>query len=299
MAAGAAALFSGCKQENDGQIGRLDKVWGRHGIGDGKFQKPRAMAIDGDDRVYVVDMTARIQVFTTDGQFQRSWTTPEHYAGRPTGLSIARDGNLLVADTHYFRVLFYTPEGELVRTMGGTHGNRPGEFGLVTDCVQDSQGNFYVSEYGEYDRIQKFGPDGQFILEWGGHGPDVGQFQRPQTMAVDEHDRLWVADACNHRIQLFDTEGRSLQTWGRQGTGPGDLTYPYGLLLLPDERLLVSEFGNNRVQVFTREGKSLGTWGKPGRKEGELDNPWAVARDGEGRIHVVDAKNHRVQRIII
>ena len=25
----------------------------------------------------------------------------------------------------------------------------------MTDCVQDSQGNYYVSEYGEWDRIQK------------------------------------------------------------------------------------------------------------------------------------------------
>src|SRR4029077_12631307 len=36
-----------------------DKSWGRHGISDGRFTKPRAIAIDASDRLYVVDMTAR------------------------------------------------------------------------------------------------------------------------------------------------------------------------------------------------------------------------------------------------
>ena len=63
------------------------------------------MAIDDQDQLYIVDMTARIQVFDGDGKFLRGWQTPEHAHGKPTGLSIAPDGILLVADTHYYRVL--------------------------------------------------------------------------------------------------------------------------------------------------------------------------------------------------
>ena len=50
------------------------------------------MAIDDADNLYIVDMTARIQVFTADGEFIRSWQTPVHENGRPTGLSIDRQG---------------------------------------------------------------------------------------------------------------------------------------------------------------------------------------------------------------
>ena len=276
-------------------------VFGRRGLGDGELQKPRAVAIDADDRLYVVDMTARIQVFTNDGQFVRSWQTPEFKNGRPTGLSIDRDGSLIVADTHYFRVLFYTPEGELLadRTIGGTCGHGPGEFEFVTDVAQDSQGNYYVSEYGQNDRIQKFSPQGKFLMQWGTHGSEPGQFLRPQSLAVDESDHIWVADACNHRIQVFDATGDEAQfikTWGEEGTEPGLLRYPYGLLLDGEGHVYVSEFGNHRVQKFTLDGKSLGAWGHSGRKEGELCQPWAAARDSRGRTFVLDSYNHRVQR---
>ncbi len=277
--------------------GDLELVWGEHGSSQGRFQKPRAMAIDAEDHLYIVDMTARIQVFTAEGEYLRGWETPVHENGRPVGLGIDRDGNLLVADTHYFRVLIYTPQGELLRQIGGKNGTGTGEFGFVTDVVQDSQGYYYVSEYGEYDRIQKFTREGQFVLEWGGHGTEPGQFMRPQGMVIDDDDNIWVADSCNHRIQVFDTSGKLLKNWGTPGHEPGELYYPYGLTLGGENELYVIEYGNHRVQKFTRDGRSLGCWGAHGRQQGQMHNPWALARDSRGRIHVLDSNNHRVQRI--
>jgi sugar lactone lactonase YvrE len=289
---------AGCEDPPEG-LGRFDTIWARRGISDGRFQKPRAMAIDEQDRIYVVDMTARIQVFDTEGKFLRGWQTPAHDVGRPTGLSIDRDGRVLVADTHYYQLLIYSPKGELVQKIGGVQGNRPGEFGLVTDAVQDSQGNYYISEYGEYDRIQKFTRDGQFLLQWGGHGKEPGQFVRPQNLAIDEQDHIWVTDACNHRIQIFDTSGKLLGMWGRQGSGPGELYYPYDLVFDADGNVLICEFGNHRIQKFTRDGQPLGTWGTSGRQPGELANPWALVVDSQSRVHVLDTNNHRVQRVLI
>ena len=107
--------------------GKALHTWGRRGISPGRLQKPRAMAIDANDNIYVVDMTARIQVFDREGRYLRGWQTPAAENGRPTGMSFARDGNLMVADTHYYRILFYTPAGELLeeRTLGGVMGYAP------------------------------------------------------------------------------------------------------------------------------------------------------------------------------
>ena len=187
-AAGACALAGGCLAPGGPQLGRLEKVWGRRGGTPGRLNRPRAIAIDRQDQLYIVDMTPRIQVFTGDGEYLRGWQTPAFANGRPSGLSFASDGNLLVADTHYFRMLVYTPEGTLLenRTIGGQCGGEPGQFSFVTDCVQDSQGDYFIAEYGEYDRIQKFTPDGKFLLQWGGHGHELGQFLRPQKMAIDD-----------------------------------------------------------------------------------------------------------------
>ena len=104
---------------------QLQAVWGRQGISDGRFQRPRAMAIDRRDHIYIVDMTARIQVFTPDGTFINKWQTPDHQFGKPTGLSIGNDGNVLVANTHYYEVLIYSPDGQLIKRLGGTKGERP------------------------------------------------------------------------------------------------------------------------------------------------------------------------------
>jgi DNA-binding beta-propeller fold protein YncE len=278
-------------------MGRLDKVWGRRGVSEGRFQKPRAITIDHQDRIYVVDMTARIQVFDANGEFLYGWRTPEKEVGKPTGLSAAKDGRILVADTHYYRVLIYSPDGQLLQTIGGTRGEEPGQFDLVRDAVQDSQGYYYVSESGEYDRIQKFTSDGKPLLQWGGHGSRPGQLSLPQSLAVDEEDRIWVADAGNHRIQVFDAQGRVLDVWGTQGRQPGQLYYPYDLVLGPDGLVYVSEFGNHRIQRFTRDGQPRGCWGTYGRQKGQLWDPWGLVRDSRGRIHVLDTKNHRVQKV--
>ncbi len=292
----ALAASAGCGGK-EGHIGALESVWGRRGVVDGRMQRPRAIAIDSQDRLYVVDMTARIQVFDVDGRFLRGWRTPAYENGKPTGLSIDGNGNVLVADTHYYRVLIYSDTGELIRTIGGTSGQRPGEFELVLDAVQDSQGNYYVAEMGECDRIQKFPSDGAVLLQWGGHGSAPGLFVRPQNLAIDEKGQIWVTDACNHRIQVFDPQGNLVRLWGSKGDAQGELYYPYDLALAPDGTVYVCEFGNHRVQKFTRDGRSLGSWGSDGRGEGQLHNPWALVRDSLGRIHVVDTYNHRVQRV--
>lgn len=294
-------LTVGCEDKIP-STGQVEKVWGRRGISEGRLQKPRAVAIDGKDQLYIVDMTARIQVFDADGQYLRGWQTPKFKHGKPSGLSFDQNGNLLVADTHYFRMLVYSPQGKLLeeKTIGGVNGNKPGEFGFVTDAVQDSQGNYYIAEYGEWDRIQKFSPEGKFLMQWGSHGSDPGQFIRPQNLAVDAQDRIWVADACNHRIQVFDTSGKEaklIKIWGEQGRGLGQLRYPYDLVLDGQGHVYVCEFGNHRVQKFTLEGESVGCWNDGGTAGRGMRQPWGIVRDSEGKIHVLDTYMHRVQRI--
>lgn len=295
-----ALLLGGCVPAGDSN--RPEAVWGGLGVTQAKFRKPRAMAIDDQSNLYIVDMTGRIQVFTADGEYLRSWRTPTIENGKPSGLSFDRDGNLMVADTHYFRVLRYTKEGKPLKdlTIGGVCGHGPGEFNFVTDAVQDSRGNIYISEYGEHDRIQMFSREGQFLCQWGSSGSEPMQFIRPNSLAIDEQDRLWVADACNHRIQVFEIENnepRLVSIWGEEGVAPGQMRYPYDLTFDPEGNLIVAEFGNHRVQKFSRDGKSLAVWGAAGRDAGQLQQPWAVVADPDGRVHILDTYNHRVQRV--
>jgi len=274
-----------------------DLVWGVHGIKPGHLYKPRAAAFDSRDQLFLADLTDRIQVFDRDGNYLRGWRTPEFNVDGPSGLTIDRNGRLLVADTHYYRVLIYAENGDLLFQIGdGVQGTTPGRFGYPTDVVIDRAGNFYVAEYGENDRIQVFSPEGEWLRQWGGHGYEPGEFLRPRALAIDEKDRLFVADSCNHRIQVFDTQGKLLDSWGSRGERPGEMSYPYDLSIGPDHCLYVCEYGNHRVQKFTLEGKSLALWGSAGRVPGQLYNPYALAVDSLCNVSVVDSNNHRVQR---
>jgi len=277
-----------------------ERVWGKRGVQDGDLVKPRAIAIDGQDRLFIVDWTARIQVYDRDGNYLGpTWTTPDYRDGRPYGLIIARDGNLLVSDSHYHCFRLYSPDGKLLRTFGGTGGTAPGQLGYVSDVVQDEDGIFYVAEFGDNQRISKFDAEGRFLKCWGSEGTEPGQFARIRALALGPDGLLYAADACNHRVQVFRRDGTFVRCWGRPGSEPGELAYPYDLAFsTKDPKVLyVVEYGNHRVQKFTPEGESLGCWGGVGREPGHLCSPWALAVDSRGRVHVLDSENHRVQRI--
>jgi DNA-binding beta-propeller fold protein YncE len=276
-----------------------DLVWGKQGVTGGGVVKPRAIAIDAQDRLYLVDWTARIKVFNTDGEYQgTTWTPPDFTNGRPSGLSIHPDGNLIVSDSHYSRVRIYAPDGTEQWAFGKT-GTGPGELSYISDTVVDKNGNFYVAEFGENQRISKFDKDGGFLTSWGEPGTAPGQFARIRAMDLAADGLLYVADACNHRIQVFTTDGKLVRIFGEPGNAEGQLSYPYDVAVSSgaSPAVYVIEYGNQRVQKFTPEGKSLGVWGGPGREPGRFANPWALALDRRGRVHVVDSENNRVQRI--
>lgn len=276
-------------------------VWGRKGFEDGRLFTPRAITVNDQDELFIVDKLGRIQRFDVRGKFICGWRTPEQYAGKPVGLGISHDGLVMVADTHYFRVLFYTVDGKLIedRTIGGTNGRGKGEFGFVTDVAQDSKGNYYVSDYNGFDRIQKFTPDGEFVCQIGSNGSEVGQFKRPQCMIIDDQDRLWTTDTHNDRVQVFQLNEDSIEPlfqFGEHGKGEGQLLLPYGIDMDDDGNVYVTEYGNHRIQKFDASGKSLGLFGKAGKMPGGFSIPYGLAIDSEGALNVVDTGNNRVQR---
>jgi len=289
--------IGGCGGEaSPGHIPPLLK-FGRTGMGPREFNYPRAAAIDRTGRLYVVDKGGRLQALTQAGEFITAWKMPETRAGKPTGLGVAPDGTLFVADTHYSRVLHFSPDGELLGQFGSL-GDGPGQFRLPTDTAIADDGGIYVSEYGGNDRVSKFNASQEYLFSFGGHDAGAGRMERPQALVIAPDSTLWAADACNHRICHFDGDGVFLGAFGRPGRGLGELWFPYNLDLLSDGTMAVCEYGNNRVQLFDPEtGRSLGVWGAAGRRPGRLAYPWALAVGDDDLILIVDSGNNRVQGI--
>lgn len=272
------------------------QVVGRQGLETGAFNQPRGIAVLADGSFIVADRSARVQHFSAAGRPLNLWLMQEHALGNPKGLCALPNGNLLVCDTHYGRVLEMTVAGAIARQWGGP-GTEPGQFVHPLACAVDANaGVAYVVEYGAYnDRLQKFKLDGTFLKAWGTFGTEAGQFNRPSGVGVDPSGCVWIADANNHRLQRFDAEGRLLGVSGAMGGEPGQLSYPFDLACAPDGRVYVAEFNNHRVSVFKADGSFEKLLGEPGHGIGGFNQPWSIAFDRRGRLLVSDTKNNRVQ----
>ncbi|MBC23648.1 MAG: hypothetical protein CMJ32_07005 [Phycisphaerae bacterium] len=273
----------------------IEHVFGSPGSGPGQFNYPRSLAMDGDNGwIYVVDKNARIQKFDLEGTHLLEWSMPQKENGKPTGLHVGSDGSVYVADTHYFRIIRYDPDGREISRFG-SYGTDDGEFIYTTDLAVGPGGRLYVSEYGGNDRVQVFEPDGRYLFGFGSQGSESTQFNRPQSIGFShDKDELYVADACNHRIVVTDPDGQVLRILCGIGREPGQLCYPYNVLVLPDGNLMVAEFGNNRIQkIDVSDGRSLGIWGGLGFEPGRLQYPWSLDGDGS-TVAVLDSGNNRV-----
>jgi ABC-type Fe3+ transport system permease subunit/DNA-binding beta-propeller fold protein YncE len=270
-------------------------IWLETGAGEGQVVYPRALCYSkADDTYYIVDRMARIQHLDHNGNFIAGWRMPAFAQGKPVGLSVGPDGNLWVPDTHYSRVMVFTPKGELLKQFG-SFGREKGQFIYPSDVAFDAKGRIFVSEFGDHDRVQVFDQKFNYLFEFGHFGDGDGAFSRPQSIVIDG-GTLYITDACNHRISVWTTDGRFVRNMGTIGSGLGEFRFPYGLDMDSKGRLVVCEFGNNRVQLIDKEtGKGLATWGSGGREPGQLAYPWGVAVGKNDRVVAVDAGNNRLQ----
>ncbi|MCA9034713.1 MAG: hypothetical protein KDA91_06260 [Planctomycetaceae bacterium] len=254
---------------------------------------PRALYSDEADTVYALDDAGRVLVYSPKGELLRSWFMPEYSIGRAEGIIKLLDGRLAVADTHYHRVvIFDADESGAVSYMFGTEGNEDGQFIFPVSIAQDPAGFLYVGEYGEKQRIQKFTVEGTYVSQFGSHGTDEGQFQRPSAI-VWRDQKIFAVDAFNNRIQVFTDDG-NFERVIELSPASAPLAYPYDLKVLPDGRMFVVENKGSRVTIMHDDGTIEGRFGKPSRGVDGFYTPWAIAVLSDGRILVGDTGNHRL-----
>jgi DNA-binding beta-propeller fold protein YncE len=125
-------------------------------------------------------------------------------------------------------------------------------------------------------------------------GGGKGELRCPSGVTFGKDNRIYVADAGNHRIQVFGLDGKPLAQWGRLGSGEGEFRFPGGVCVGPDNDVYIADTGNHRVQVLSPDGVFRRSWGRCGRLPGEFLEPVRVAACG-GSVAVVDRGNCRVE----
>ncbi|XP_038173543.1 E3 ubiquitin-protein ligase TRIM71-like [Arvicola amphibius] len=212
---------------------------------------------------------------------------------RPWGVSVDKEGYIIVADRSNNRIQVFKPCGSFHHKFG-TLGSQPGQFYRPAGVACDAARRIVVADKDNH-RIQIFTFEGQFLLKFGEKGTKNGQFNYPWDIAVNSEGKILVSDTRNHRIQLFGPDGVFLNKYGFERALWKYFDSPRGVAFNHEGHLVVTDFNNHRLLVIHPDCQSAGFFGSEGSNNGQFLRPQGVAVDQEGRIIVADSRNHRVQ----
>lgn len=234
------------------------------------------------------EMSSMVMVLDPNGKFLRSWG--EHMFMSAHGLRVLRDGSIWITDKTGDQVFKFSPDGELLMTLGkkAVAGDNISTDLLngPSDVVVAKNGDIFVSD-GESTntRVVKFSKDGKFIECWGIKGSGPGELNVPHNIAMDSEGRLYVADRSNKRIQVFDQDGKYLDQMTQFGT-------PAGIFITKDDMLyVVAGAPENRLTIGTTDGKVFD------RIEG-LNGPHWLTVDSSGAIYVAEVAGQALLKFV-
>ena len=149
----------------------------------------------------------------------------------------------------------------------------------------DKDDNIYVADWGKH-RIQKFSPEGEFVVAVGGYGSNQLQFRYPVGICYNYRDNnLYVPDQNNHRIQVLTTDLKFVRSFGTQGNQNGQFSSPFDVSFDDANNLFVADRGNHCVLVLTTEGQFLRRFSQ--KANGEfLNYPRSIAIDSSNIVYV-------------
>jgi DNA-binding beta-propeller fold protein YncE len=143
-------------------------------------------------------------------------------------------------------------------------------------------------------RVQKFSPEGKFILSW--QMPETAK-GKPKGMGCDKDGNIIVVEPHYSRVNHFTPEGKLVAQWGVNGTNAGQLFFPRSVAVNSRGDLFLSEYGMvERIQEFSPRGTNfVRLIGEPGTDPGELNRAEGVGIAPDDTLFEADSCNHRIQ----
>ncbi|HUA58214.1 MAG TPA: phage tail protein [Verrucomicrobiae bacterium] len=240
----------------------------------GGLQNPQGVAIDQQDRVYVLDGAACV-VKRYDRCLQQFIDLPcigprGHEPRRlasPHGLAISCADDIYIADSGNRRVQVFSVKGlalrriwepiEVVRRAGGISVKRA-------------------------------------LPLWVAGKPTFGEGTwQPSDIALTSRNWAYVSDYANGLIHVFDPRGCWRAAYDGYSQSSTALVKPTRLALDRDGRIYVLQVGARYVTVLDKAGKYLGKVTQPEEVEGRFC-PVAVAIDGNGNLCLSDCMTRKV-----
>jgi ABC-type Fe3+ transport system permease subunit/sugar lactone lactonase YvrE len=174
----------------------------------------------------------------------------------------------------------------------GERGTGLGKFSKPRSVAVDRQGNVYAVDM--TGRVQKFAPDGAYLLSWQMQQTDLG---KAKGMGCDAAGNIIVVEPHYQRLNHYTPEGKLVGQWGARGTNTGQFILPRAVAMNSRGDFYVSEYTVvDRVQAFSgKDKKLLAVWGQPGAGPGQFNRAEGLGIDAADRVYVADSCNHRIQ----
>lgn len=194
----------------------------------------------------------------------------------PTAVAVDREGNLYIADTMNHRVRRVDATTGVITTLAGTGHAR-------------------------------FSGDG---------GPaDQAALNEPAALALDGHQRLFIADQTNNRVRVVDLNTGLISTYAGTGSatydvdgvpaGAASLAGPSGVVV-QDGMLYIADTFNGRIRAVDLSTAVISTVAGDGGEyryqssneppSASLSRPSGVAIDSRGNLFITDSDSHLVRR---
>lgn len=240
-----------------------------------RFPFPTDVAVDANKRVYVTSYKGgKIVRFGANGG-QRIHVVS--HTARIYGID-ERKGTVIYSDFANNHVYIADENLKPEKKIGG-RGSANGRFYGPQGLCFDDKGYFFVVDSGN-NRVQKFTPEGEFLLKFGKGGSYEGQLSKP-TDAAYMNNRVYVSDTGNGRILVFDSSGNYLSSITDEAIiMPRGLSLNGDFLVICDEKsgILLYHLNSGAVQRFQE-------W-----KDGEerFSRTYAAVFDREGILYALD-----------
>ena len=278
-----------------------------------ELSDPFGVAVGADGTIYVTDAgdQNRIQRIAPDGTLVSIAGGVEGFGdgvedkalfNAPSGLALAPDGNLIVADTGNNCIRRVPIRGETSTIAGnGKPGYADGEgrkaqFNGPIGVALDASGNIYVAD-SYNDRIRMITPRGQVSTVAGQGTPgyadgdrNTALFDTPSGIVVANDNSLIIADTGNDRLRRISPEGNVTTL------AATDLSSPIGLAITHDNFLYVTELDRSRVVQIAPDGTTHVI-----ADDARFNQPTGIAIDPNGRgpatLYVADSGNYIIRRL--
>lgn len=241
---------------------------------------------------YVSDLTLNtVQVFDgTTGALTGS-LTPAGGWGAPSGIAVAPNGNIFVADLNNNQVDEFAPNGTFIGAVISTGLFEP------TGMAFGPDGNLYVANFGPGNNsyISQFDASGN-VLNANFVASSTGLFD-PGAIAFGPDGNLYIADSSNDAVDKVVLLTDTFSTLIAAGCPATPFTNPQGVAFGPNGNLFVSDAGFGcaspggpfGVYQYDTNGNFLGTFVATNL----LASPIDLVFGPDGNLYVTD-ENGRV-----